>query len=251
MKVLITSGGTKVGIDRVRSITNMSHGTFGNHMAHAWLSTGHDVIFLHARGSLTPHEFRWDLEDHTSMDGIRALIRQQDFLDDHRDRYTPIQYQDFRTFKEHFLSLLTQEKPDVAILAAAVSDYEPVEEAPGKISSELETMDIRMRQTPKLIRQVKGISPGTFLVGFKLLVGSTPEQLLGAMEKQMAATGADMIVGNDLTDIQASSHTLTLMLKGGHTDVVKGYPGETLAAILTQRVKNAYASQVLNDTGKG
>ena len=30
MKVLITSGGTKVKMDLVRSITNMSRGTFGS-----------------------------------------------------------------------------------------------------------------------------------------------------------------------------------------------------------------------------
>ena len=30
MKILITSGGTKVKIDLVRSITNMSRGTFGS-----------------------------------------------------------------------------------------------------------------------------------------------------------------------------------------------------------------------------
>ena len=36
MKILITSGGTKVPIDRVRSITNMSQGTFGSRIADAF-----------------------------------------------------------------------------------------------------------------------------------------------------------------------------------------------------------------------
>ena len=40
MKILITSGGTKVSIDRVRSITNMSQGTFGSRIADAFFSKG-------------------------------------------------------------------------------------------------------------------------------------------------------------------------------------------------------------------
>ena len=33
MKILVTSGGTKIPIDRVRDITNMSTGTFGSKIA--------------------------------------------------------------------------------------------------------------------------------------------------------------------------------------------------------------------------
>ena len=44
MKILITSGGTKVPIDRVRSITNMSHGTFGSRIADAFFNDGLKVF---------------------------------------------------------------------------------------------------------------------------------------------------------------------------------------------------------------
>ena len=44
MKILITSGGTKVPIDRVRSITNMSCGTFGSRIADAFFSKGLEVF---------------------------------------------------------------------------------------------------------------------------------------------------------------------------------------------------------------
>ena len=44
MKILITSGGTKVPIDRVRSITNMSCGTFGSRIADAFYSNEHEEL---------------------------------------------------------------------------------------------------------------------------------------------------------------------------------------------------------------
>ena len=42
MKVLITSGGTKVPIDTVRHIGNMSSGTFGAKIAFQLLELGHN-----------------------------------------------------------------------------------------------------------------------------------------------------------------------------------------------------------------
>jgi phosphopantothenoylcysteine synthetase/decarboxylase len=44
MKILITSGGTKIPIDTVRDITNMSTGTFGTKIAEECLRKGHDVL---------------------------------------------------------------------------------------------------------------------------------------------------------------------------------------------------------------
>jgi phosphopantothenoylcysteine synthetase/decarboxylase len=58
MRVLLTSGGTKISIDKVRSITNMSSGTFGSAICKAFLEEGHDIDFLMADGSKNPFELR-------------------------------------------------------------------------------------------------------------------------------------------------------------------------------------------------
>ncbi len=50
-KFLLTSGGTKIKIDMVRSITNMSKGNFGSEIANTILRNGFDLTFLHAEGS--------------------------------------------------------------------------------------------------------------------------------------------------------------------------------------------------------
>ena len=55
MKILITSGGTKIKIDMVRSITNMSKGTFGSKIATEFLRYDNEhVTFLHAKDSKLP-----------------------------------------------------------------------------------------------------------------------------------------------------------------------------------------------------
>ena len=46
MKILITSGGTKVPIDDVRSITNMSSGKFGAEIAAIFTSQKNKVVYL-------------------------------------------------------------------------------------------------------------------------------------------------------------------------------------------------------------
>jgi len=51
MKILITSGGTKVKIDDVRHIGNMSTGKFGTEIARECLLAGHDVTLLRAKNS--------------------------------------------------------------------------------------------------------------------------------------------------------------------------------------------------------
>ena len=51
MNILVTSGGTKIPIDRVRSITNMSRGTFGSRIADAFWTEGLDRMQDHVLGA--------------------------------------------------------------------------------------------------------------------------------------------------------------------------------------------------------
>jgi phosphopantothenoylcysteine synthetase/decarboxylase len=58
MKILLTSGGTKVKIDRVRHIGNMSHGTFGSAIAKHLLSWEDvNLTFLYSEHSNTPFTY--------------------------------------------------------------------------------------------------------------------------------------------------------------------------------------------------
>ena len=228
MKILLTSGGTKTHLDEVRSITNMSQGTFGNHICHALLQDGHEVLFLYAAGSKCPHEFRVDLFKASTSTAFMNLARAVQFHDRWSKIYTPVSYRDFDQYKKDLESALVSFKPDITILAAAVSDYAPIKRE-GKIRSDLRSVTLELEATPKLIRQVKALAPNTFLVGFKLLVNSTAKELKEAMENQMKHSQADMVVGNDLRDIKASNHKLTLLRKDGSIDELDPQPGDFLA----------------------
>jgi phosphopantothenate---cysteine ligase (CTP) len=248
MKVLLTSGGTKAKIDDVRNVGNMSSGTFGNHICHALLEAGEEVVFLYAKGSKCPHEVRVNMCVNGSIGIHESLAEDLNFFDKHRHLYTPVVYEDFQDYAKKLKELL-EDKPEVVILAAAVSDYIP-EKSDGKISSELSILDIHMVKAPKLIKLVKQISPNSFLVGFKLLVGSTQEQLIAAMEKQVESTKADMVVGNDLMDIKANQHSLTIYTSGNNTVLYhSNMSGAKLAKVLSDsiinRVEDAKATQII------
>ena len=223
MKILLTSGGTKTAIDSVRSVTNMSSGTFGNHLCRAFLERGNDVAFLYAKGSKCPHEFRIDLSpvlwpkgyasvknDLVMEDLLKDIRSDLNFLEDNKHLYEPVEYSDFDDYAVLLPKIISKIEPDIVVLAAAVSDYAPVK-TDGKIRSDHPELNIKLIQTPKLIRQVKQILPDCFLVGFKLLVNSTQEQLEDAMADQMDKTKADFVVGNDLRDIKASNYKLTIL----------------------------------------
>ena len=226
--VLLTSGGTKTPIDSVRAITNFSKGTFGCHLCNSFLKNGDLVRFLYARDSKCPHEFRVDLKKVSSKDAMKQLVERMDFLEKFGVLYVPEEYSDFNGYANSLTNLVKLIQPDITVLAAAVSDYAPVKRE-GKISSELAKMVIEFEQTPKLIRQIRDIAPKTFLVGFKLLVGSTEEELLKAMKSQMEKAKTDMVIGNDLRDILADKHSLTVLRADGKVTRYSGKPGDKLA----------------------
>lgn len=240
MKVLLTSGGTKTLIDEVRHVGNMSNGTFGNHICKTLLDTGNEVNFLYAKGSKCPHELRLDLMG-SMANNLKLFVSQTTDIEKYKEKYIPTQYYDYNEYSEKLIHQLKVFQPEIVILAAAVSDYAPIQKS-GKISSELNYMTIEMQQTKKLIRMVKDIVPSTYLVGFKLLVGSSNDELVAAMKKQIEHTKANLVVGNDLRDIRSDNHKLTIMDDKGGINVISGYPGSVLSEILVQKIIRDYYS---------
>ena len=202
MKVLITSGGTKVKIDLVRSITNMSRGTFGSQICDSFwknLITSSDspenneIVFFHAKNSRMPIA-----EDNSNFcydSGIHAI------------RY--IEYDTFDDYRLKLTDLLKAEKFDIIVLAAAVSDYGVANYFNGKYHSS-DDMTIKLVKLPKVITEVRELAHDATICGFKLLVNSTDEELREAMDKQFAENGIELCVGNDLRDIKADDHRLTI-----------------------------------------
>ena len=218
MRVLITSGGTKIPIDLVRSITNMSKGTFGSRICDEFWKesaknaetaedyTKKDIVFFHAVDSCMPTAE--DLHNECCDSGFDKIER--------------IPFKTFDDYRTGLVRLVKENAFDIIVLAAAVSDYGVETVFDGKYRSSSEDMVIRLKKLPKVIEEIGQYIPGTTcLCGFKLLVKSDDVQLRDAMERQFENTKVDLVIGNDLRDIKADNHRLTV--KNRYEDVYGVY----------------------------
>lgn len=214
MKILITSGGTKVPIDRVRSITNMSRGTFGSRIADAFFDRGLCAFFSQDKDA--------EIEKITFFmaKGSKHPTLQTIHNDTYETGYRPNEYIEYSTFdeyKEGIERLLKNEHYDIIVVAAAVSDYGVANYYNGKYRSREDDMCIKLVKLPKILPIMRELAPNATICGFKLLVDSTEDELLDAMRKQIVESNVDLVIGNDLRDIKANDHKLTVISKSNST----------------------------------
>ncbi len=129
--------------------------------------------------------------------------------------------------------VLVAQPIDVAVLAMAVSDFEP-EPYAGKVGSDTESLVVRCRPTPKVIRSVRDWAPSIYLVGFKLLSRTSGEELIRRAEDACRVNRADLTVANDLQTLRQGRHTLHLIRPGAEPQTLE--PGDDLAERLVDRI---------------
>jgi phosphopantothenoylcysteine decarboxylase / phosphopantothenate---cysteine ligase len=224
-QVLITSGGTKVPIDGVRSITNTSTGATGAALATHFAGSGFDVTLLHAGDAIVPElaAGSMTLRPFTTFDDLA------DALDE----------------------VLTGGSFDAIIHLAAVSDYDldhlavdgrPVTlDASGKIGTG-DVMEIHLKRNPKLLAQLKDLAGGNpVVVGFKLTSGATSEQRNEAV--RAVANGTDLVVHNDVTELDGGRRRATVYRTGEGLDVVGTVADNAeLAALLEGEIGSLLSS---------
>ncbi|MGT2764578.1 phosphopantothenate--cysteine ligase [Streptococcus intermedius] len=197
MKLLITSGGTSEKIDQVRSITNHSTGKLGALIADSFLAQGDQVTLITTRNAIKPAA-------HPNLT-IQIIENVQELF----EMMKPL-------VKTH----------DVLIHSMAVSDYTPIymtgfeqittsqdlteflnkTNKQSKISSKDNYQVLFLKQTPKIISQVKKWNPNIRLIGFKLLVDVSKKELLTVARASLTKNQAEIIVANDLSDISDNQH---------------------------------------------
>ena len=202
MNILITSGGTSEKIDQVRSITNHSTGQLGKIISEKFLEAGFSVTLVTTSTAVQPNA-------HPRL--TKVIIKDVAELQTVLEKETPTH--------------------QVLIHSMAVSDYSPVymtgfqavKEAPNleqflhqtnqesKISSEEDYQVLFLKKNPKLISLVKAWNPDIRLIGFKLLVDVSQDQLLSVARASLKKNQAEMIVANDLTKIQDGQHQAYLV----------------------------------------
>lgn len=220
MNILITSGGTSEKIDRVRSITNHSTGRLGKIIAETFLDKGDQVTLV------------------TTPKAVRPAAH---------PNLTIVQIENVAELLESLEPLVHTH--DVLIHAMAVSDYTPVymtgmeavaassnmaeflnkTNSESKISSQDDFQVLFLKKTPKIISLVKKWNPDIRLIGFKLLVDVSKEELLETARASLIKNQAEIIVANDLTEISNQEHKAYLV---GNDTVTQAQSKEEIAQLL-------------------
>lgn len=187
MKIFITSGGTKVPIDEVRAITNNSKGTYAAAIASRFAERLHPkkdhLYFSYSKDSMHPAKnypqgFFYELVGASFNDYV---------------------YETYNEYVDKNIALIESIQPDIIISAAAVSDYDlaPTE---GKMDSGDELI-LKLTRTKKVIPLMRQKAPKAMIIGFKLLVAPSYEQVQSAVRKVLN-NGADYVVYNDLRELR-------------------------------------------------
>jgi phosphopantothenoylcysteine synthetase/decarboxylase len=172
MQIVITGGPASEPIDQVRFITNRSTGELAVKLAQRFSSAGHDVELFLGRGA------SWHLET---------------------ARY-------FQTNEElgWLLSEAAVRAPVDAVLhAAALSDFGVAKAIvsgrasdAAKISSGAELVELRLVPKPKLIRRLRGLFAGAFIVGWKFELEGTPADVVREGIEQIESNGTNACIVN-------------------------------------------------------
>lgn len=185
MKILITSGGTKVPIDSVRHIGNFSSGRYGSEIADELIKgLENEITFFHEKGSKLPIAI-----------GVMNSVNYKDYFE-------------YLNVKD----IIKEQQPDVIISAAAVSDYIVKNSVEGKISSDNDDLTITLTKAEKVISKFRELAPNSIIYGFKLLVSPSEDEVIKAVKKVLKS-GADYVVYNDLNELKSGNATRTIFDK--------------------------------------
>lgn len=180
-KILITSGGTKEPLDRVRALTNLSTGGTGAALADAFAQQNFEVTYLHAKDALLPNE-KVNLREFITTEELEKALRSE-------------------------LSKFY----DFIIHAAAVSDYSS-EKFDGKISSDEELFTLKLKRNKKLVNQFREWSANkdVQIIAFKMTSTSDEQDQQAAIQKLFTNSRANFVVHNDTHDMGPGHHAFYL-----------------------------------------
>jgi phosphopantothenoylcysteine decarboxylase / phosphopantothenate---cysteine ligase len=172
--VLVSAGPTCEDIDPVRFLTNRSSGKMGYALAEAAHRRGAHVILVSG-----PTELK--IPEGVDWVPVRA------------------------TEQMHRTVLERARESNVAIMAAAVSDYRPAAAQDSKIKRGSGGFTLELEPTPDILAELGREEGNRVLVGFAAETNSVAENARG----KLARKGADMIVANDVTQEGAGFDTDT------------------------------------------
>ncbi len=185
-KIVITAGGTQEAIDPVRVITNHSSGKQGYALAQAALDSGADACLITAPTALTPPV------------GARVI------------KITSVQ---------EMLNAVLDESADALIMAAAASDFRPVQTAQDKLKKRDGIPQIKLEAAPDILGTVAGSQLRK--KRFQVVAGFAAESrdLLENASEKLESKKLDLIVANNISENDAGfaveTNRVTLLFANG------------------------------------
>lgn len=182
--VLVTAGPTRENIDPVRYLTNRSSGKMGYAVAEAAAQRGAQVILVSGP---------------TSLDALPGVER--------------IGVQTAEEMHRAVLQKVTG--CSIAIFAAAVADYRPVNASNHKVKRNKESIALALEPTPDILASVARNKGDRFLVGF----AAETEHVAENARKKLTEKNVDLMVANDVTaegaGFDRDTNVVTLFARDG------------------------------------
>jgi phosphopantothenoylcysteine synthetase/decarboxylase len=216
--ILITSGSTRGYLDAVRYITNTSTGKLGCEIALEAMKQGAVVTFIHGADSLFPVT-----RDHKEIKPSQLKLIE---IETNDDLITVLREK------------LKSRRFDAIVHAMAVADYVPARAKPNKTPSNKDEWMLKLVKTSKVITIIRDIWPEALLVGFKLEVNRTKEDLIKIARKLLKKSGSDLVVANDKKNISRNSHTAYMVTGDGNVSKPLKSKKEIAKSIITYLEKN-------------
>jgi len=167
--VVVTAGGTREHLDPVRYLGNRSSGKQGQALARAASARGARVVLVTAGG----------LPDLPGVQVVRVVSARE----------------------LHDATLAAAAGADAVVMAAAVSDYRPVERLTTK-RKKTEALTVELVANPDVLRAlVAARAPGQVLVGFAAETGDTDGTVLDHGRAKLRAKGCDLLVVNEVGEV--------------------------------------------------
>ena len=159
-RIVVTAGGTREPLDPVRFISNYSTGKMGYALAEAARDRGADVTLVSTASLALPYG--------VALAPVQTVAEMRDAV------------------------LAACERADALIMAAAVSDYRPVERHERKVKKGPDKKSIELERNADFLLEVR---PPVIKIGF----AAETHDLLENARKKLKEKGLAFIVANDVT----------------------------------------------------
>jgi phosphopantothenoylcysteine decarboxylase / phosphopantothenate---cysteine ligase len=183
-KLLITAGPNREPLDPVRYLSNRSSGKMGYALARAAIRRGADVALISGPTELDPPAGARLTSVTTAAEMRHAVL-------------------------EEFSGCTA------VIMAAAVSDYRPVDFARKKIKRGKGPIVLRLEPNPDILKEISARKNGKMLVGF----AAETKELVANATKKLKDKNLDMIVANNVSEVGAGfdvdTNVVTILDRGG------------------------------------